>query len=453
MRNLFPEFRQLASRELRRVWRDTLFVFDTSVLLNLYRYQASAREELIGVLGELAPRIWIPHHVALEFHRNRLTVIAAQNRRFLEVRRTVEAARDGLNEKLGKLDLRKRHALIDPERLTVGFASLVDQFLEELSRLQESQQKVTAPDPIKAELERLFDGRVGAAPENQEVLNRAYKEAEWRHARRIPPGFLDDAKGGEEVSEYLHGGLVYDRRYGDFLIWQQLLEHAKTIDAKRVAFVTDDSKEDWWLKIDSDGPKTIGARPELIEEARRTAGIESFSLHSPEGFLKLSNQYQQARVSEETLQEVREISSARSQRQRVEARARQAALAESAVLAWLRRSFGEVQFNERGPVDFFVQSQGRRIAVDVRLMPRSPILFSDLFHRVQRIAEGFGEEFDEVWLVFVAENIKHLTDMHHRLQRIAESVLQQPKFSVVVGVLAEVGEAVEFVETDRLSAN
>ena len=72
------------------LWETAVFVFYANVLLNLYRYQSSTRDDLIKVLKKLSDRIWIPYHVGLEFGRNRLNVIAEQKKRFSEVRNAVE---------------------------------------------------------------------------------------------------------------------------------------------------------------------------------------------------------------------------------------------------------------------------------------------------------------------------------------------------------------------------
>ncbi len=96
MKGLFPQYDDPSNQDYGVAWKESLFVFDTNLLLNLYRYQSSTRDELLKVLGQLSGRIWIPHHVALEFQRNRLKVIAEQTRRFTEVRRTIEKARNGL---------------------------------------------------------------------------------------------------------------------------------------------------------------------------------------------------------------------------------------------------------------------------------------------------------------------------------------------------------------------
>ena len=120
MKNLFPQYEICTPERIALAWKRGLFVFDTNVLLNLYRYQSVTRDELLKTIGQLSPRIWIPYHVALEFQRNRLKVIAEQDRRFSEVRKIVEGTRAHLSGELNKLQLQKRHSLIDPSVLPEG---------------------------------------------------------------------------------------------------------------------------------------------------------------------------------------------------------------------------------------------------------------------------------------------------------------------------------------------
>jgi hypothetical protein len=311
MKGLFPQYAVWSNRKYEDIWKEALFVFDANVLLNLYRYQASTRDELLKVLEHLSGRIWVPYHVALEFQRNRLKVVAEQNRRFSEVRRTIEKAKEGLVADLDRLQLPKRHSLINPQSLVTGFESLVAAFLTELDTLQETQQKLTATDLLKDRIEALFEGRVGIPPKDQVAVDELQKQAETRFKLMIPPGYQDADKGKDEPDGYIHGGILYKRKYGDYIVWQQLLAHAKASNSKAVIFVTDDGKDDWWLRIDSDGRKTIGARPELIEEARLSASVESFLMYKPEGFLKYAKEFLKAQVSEETLSDVREVSTNR----------------------------------------------------------------------------------------------------------------------------------------------
>ncbi|WP_374225410.1 PIN-like domain-containing protein [Streptomyces sp. AC602_WCS936] len=45
------------------------------MLLNLYRYTEQARTDLLGALGALGNRLWVPHQVLTEFWANRETAI------------------------------------------------------------------------------------------------------------------------------------------------------------------------------------------------------------------------------------------------------------------------------------------------------------------------------------------------------------------------------------------
>ena len=82
MRDLFREYYRPADEEFSRLWQEATFVFDTNVLLHLYRYTPSTRNDLLKVIEALQQRIWIPHQVGLEFSRKRIDVIVEQNEIF-----------------------------------------------------------------------------------------------------------------------------------------------------------------------------------------------------------------------------------------------------------------------------------------------------------------------------------------------------------------------------------
>ena len=58
-----------------KVWQNGVIVFDTNVLLNLYRYNEEARDELLKLMKSFQKRLWMPYQVGLEFLANRVTVI------------------------------------------------------------------------------------------------------------------------------------------------------------------------------------------------------------------------------------------------------------------------------------------------------------------------------------------------------------------------------------------
>jgi len=58
------------------LWEEAIFVFDTSSLLYLYEYSDDTKSNILSILKEhLQNRLWIPHHVAYEYLKNRERVI------------------------------------------------------------------------------------------------------------------------------------------------------------------------------------------------------------------------------------------------------------------------------------------------------------------------------------------------------------------------------------------
>lgn len=143
----------------------------------------------------------------------------------------------------------------------------------------------SSKDQVLAQLEALFDGRVGEpfAAERFAELVVAGRE---RFARRLPPGYLD----AEKVDQQEEGT-------GDYLIWEQLIAYAAA-ERKDLLFVTRDRKEDWW-RLDA-AREPIGPRVELIKEMADRAGV-GFFMVLPQDFLELAAEAFKVEVSESTL--------------------------------------------------------------------------------------------------------------------------------------------------------
>jgi len=438
MQGLFPQFDTGAEIDYATAWNNALFVFDTNVLLNLYRYQSATRDELLNVLEKLAGRIWIPHHVALEFQRNRLKVIAEQSKRFTDVRRAIEKTRSTLLSEIEKLQLHRRHSLINPQPLTSGFDRLTEQFLSDLDRLQATQQKLTNPDPLKYKIETLFAGLVGNPPEDQKSVDDLYREAETRFKLQIPPGYKDAEKDKDAPDEHAHGGIIYKRKYGDYLVWRQLLSHAKISQNKSVVLITDDGKEDWWWKIESDGPKIVGPRPELIEEARLTGEIETFLMYNPEGFLKFAKEFLQAPVSEETLKEVRDISTTRSLRSvsfnEMQEIARRA---EQAVFMWLEGRFESVLANHTGFPDFVAKRDEKAFGFEVKLVTNPKLVIHRVREMVYRAYYEINEaRLSEVTIVWILGSPAEADEFKRLLSRTTFDRMPDA-LRMIIGTVAE----------------
>ena len=256
----FPGYRRPSDSELEDALRTALVVVDANVLLNLYRYNESTRDDLLGLLRRVGDRLWVPHQVMREFWRNRLTVLAgraaATDQVLAALAKQQRAADDALHQ------WAKTTALADADRddLVGRVAALHDELEAAIrSHTPPSPDSPWVPgrEPVLDALEALLGGRVGAKPEPTR-WNELVKEGKRRVGAKEPPGYLD---AGKEESALPEGPA------GDYLVWAQAVHEAARRGAD-LLFVTGDEKEDWWWRYRSE---FLGPRVELVEEFAATA--------------------------------------------------------------------------------------------------------------------------------------------------------------------------------------
>lgn len=308
MRDQFPGYYRLSDAELEKLWQECLFVLDANVLLNLYRYPKDARDDLLNALDRVKDRIWLPFHAALEYQRNRPVVIAGQKSRYSEVRKEIANSIQSLETSLENLDVRKRHNNIDPDELINKLKPIFDEYTQKLDELEQEQFDVHQEDPIRIKIDSVFHKHVGKGPTDKDV-EKIVTEAGKRYQNKVPPGYLDQPKDGSSDSHFTYGGVTYPNSVGDLIVWKQIIQHARTAKVKSLVFLTDDEKEDWWWNISSGGKRSMGPRPELVEEISREAGVEKFHMYTSERFLKFAERFLAAKIRENSIDDVRELKS------------------------------------------------------------------------------------------------------------------------------------------------
>jgi hypothetical protein len=297
---------EFSDASFHELWQGATIALDANVLLNLYRYPASARDHLLSALKQLSARLFVPYQAALEYQRCRLGTIAEQLNRFDEVRKVLRDTEHGLQGGFQKLQLQKRHASINPNQLLNEVKNLFESFRGELDVLQKKHPDVVDEDEIRNVLEGVLAERIGPPPE-QKDLDLLYAEGKRRYEQKCPPSYDDSRKSKGDQSVYTSNGLRIESQYGDLLVWKQILLEASQKQIKQLIFVTDDEKPDWWSTLQSSGPKTLGPRPELIEEALLDAGVSLFHMYNSEQFLKYAKKYLGVEVRSESLDQIRDV--------------------------------------------------------------------------------------------------------------------------------------------------
>jgi len=314
MKNEFYGYYPPSPDEYGTLWKNATVVLDTNVLLDLYRLPETARRDFLSVLQQVKDRLWIPYHVALEFQLKRMDVISdgrkAVENTLSETKQKVLAIRRSIEQ----LELDKRSLGIDAEALLMELDEASAKIAEAVSKAHGAQLDISADDPIRTELDALFDGRVGLGPNTQAEVDSLCAEGEQRYKDKIPPGFKDaDKAKNPNDAEFRFDGLRYSRAYGDLIIWRQLL--AKAPDFNSILLITSDRKDDWWWR---ESGKTLGPHPALLREMRRTVPGKPFWLYTSDNFLQLARTYLDAKIEDKSVADVKQVAKERSHQQDVQ---------------------------------------------------------------------------------------------------------------------------------------
>lgn len=295
MREAFPEHFVGEPERQQKLWTDCIFVLDTNVLLDLYRFSDSAREALFKVMESLGERLWIPYQVAAEYFENRLTVIEAQSEAYAKSISGLKVAKDKFNSG-------SRHPFVS-DGVFDQFVASYDPMIKELEDKQKTYLSFVNDDVIKARIGTILNGRVGE-PYSEERLQEVAVEGEKRYLENIPPGFQDGGKMPEATTVKLRL-----KKFGDLILWKQLIDKAVATN-KPVILVTGEKKDDWWLKSDK---RLVSALPALSKEFMDVVK-QDFYLYATDRFLLKANEYLEQSTSEVVVEEVRAINKADAER-------------------------------------------------------------------------------------------------------------------------------------------
>lgn len=289
MRDLFRGYYKPTLEELAEIWEKCIFSFDANVLLHIYSYTPQTRERFFEIFRKLNERIWIPHQVAYEYQKNRIYVISTQIKAYEEIEAILTHNILNLRQELFKNH--KRHPFLNTEEIVEDFQKQLADVKNKIKLARTNHPNYLEVDNLREVLSDLLEDKVGK-PYSEEDLENIYQKAEKRFSYKKPPGYKDAKK-------------PIPKSYGDVVIWFQLIDYARN-EQKPIIFVTDDDKEDWWLKYDGE---TVEPRPDLIQEILSEVGGSDFKfyMYHSDQFMDYAEKFLNLPISPEAVQEAREI--------------------------------------------------------------------------------------------------------------------------------------------------
>jgi len=285
VRKTFPGYYRPNNDDFSNIWKNCIFVFDASVLLNIYRYTPATRDGFIDILDKISDRLWIPHQAALEYQKNRLDVINQQLSAYEKIQKSLDSNKDKI---LNDLKTFSRHPYIIVDQLIENIESAFTEINKELNNKKETHPNLLDEDDLRETITELLQEKVGLAL-SQEKLKKIYAMGKERYEKNIPPGYNDEKKDGI-------------KKFGDLILWCQIIDFVKS-KQKPVILIIDDKKDDWWLKFNG---KIISPHPELINEMFSRAGVK-FYMYQSSQFMEHAKVYLKSHISKDSIDEVRDI--------------------------------------------------------------------------------------------------------------------------------------------------
>jgi len=303
MKKKFKEYHQFTKQEFQQLWKNCLFVFDTNTLLKMYRYSRTTVDKYFYAQNDLKKKkqLWIPYQVGYEFYENRINVISEYEKSYDEILSIIQNAKSKIEAKSAE-DKYKDHPLLDLSDIKKEMDEGLSSVEKKIEQAKEKHPKRLEKDDVLERLCQLFRGNVGNNYDEQR-LTEIKKEGKERYEKKIPPGFKDvSGKDG-------------DKQYGDLILWYQIIDKAKE-SKKPIIFISNDAKEDWWLK--KDGEKLMPL-PQLKKEISDKAGVD-FHSYTADRFLKLygKDKTGDGKIDDSMIKEVRRIRELEEQRMMME---------------------------------------------------------------------------------------------------------------------------------------
>lgn len=246
--------KKLSQGEFESIWgRKPILIIDTSSIFDLYRGAPSKSENALNLLKEISKeQLFIPAQVYQEYNKNKQTVINEEFKKINNVKQDLENIIVKANNSFEKVlyEYKRRHypniksLEEDLKALTTEISQKANQYKESNQDEVTRNKSMLQNDNIEPFINELKEnGCIGEEFPISSLLG-IYDEGEKRFKYQIPPGYKDLKKDEKDTTKR--------EKFGDLIVWKELLEKAASID-KDVIYLTSDKKE--W-KTDKEGIKS-----------------------------------------------------------------------------------------------------------------------------------------------------------------------------------------------------
>jgi len=239
-------------------------------------------------------QLWMPYQVGFEFFENRIGIISKQLNQYDNLLKYLDTTKDNI---ANLNNSSPNHAHLDFAQIAQKYEKAVKPLKNNVEKLKSAHPDHLGDDKVLSRLEELFDDEIVGQLYDDKQLEEIAKQGEDRYEKKIPPGYKDQDKKEDENAP------SRNRKYGDLIIWKQMIEKAKE-SGKPLIFITNDAKDDWVLYAKDH--RKLGAKPLLKKEMIAEASVD-FALYSSDEFLDIAHKQFNMSVKPQSVQEVKKF--------------------------------------------------------------------------------------------------------------------------------------------------
>lgn len=210
MKNKFKGYYRPLPKDLEKIWGEAIFIFDTNVLFDFYRYSDDTVEILFTIFEKIKDNIWIPNWVGLEYHRGLEDRIKEQVEHYTSSIKELKSFCDRIKKQ-------REHPFLS-QKLQEELIRFNNIFETELNAQKVKLRNLITDNPIKEKIASIIGENIGE-PLSTEEETQIVAEGDKRLSQKIPPGYVD------YKTKEKRPGLD---KYGDYILWFQILKEAKT---------------------------------------------------------------------------------------------------------------------------------------------------------------------------------------------------------------------------------
>ena len=273
-----------------------IIILDTNILLYLYKCSFNASKNIVDLLNKVKDKVIIPNRVYEEYIFHKDNEQAKIDKKYDTFTTHLNKQVDELKRKVGSsISESRKYEFPDCDALEIGINTWIEKIKSSITAYKRSlsleKQNKSVQITSVEQLIQYWNSQqmIRQKPPITELLEYI-KEGEVRYKYKMPPGYMDEEEKDKIPKDKVNDFETRIRKYGDLFVWKEILSIGNCEGEKKVLFLTNDAKEDWWV-LKGEQKNVVRMRDELLQEYTAIVGNGNIEFMNLSKFYELFSDY------------------------------------------------------------------------------------------------------------------------------------------------------------------